>query len=121
MNDYMALCRYQLSAGVILLLVFAVSGKYLTGFSCLFGSVLMASGSWELARRLASSSVSVGADDLQGSLYRGAALRFVLILAGLAVAFLLGLDLPAVAGGMFAAQVLFYFASLKMYRDDAKH
>ncbi|TLS68209.1 hypothetical protein FEF65_04230 [Mariprofundus erugo] len=120
MNDYMALCRYQLSAGMILMVVFAVAGNYLAGFSCLFGSMLMASGSWELARRLASSAASVSADDLQGSLYRGAVVRFVLILVGLAVGFLLGLDLPAVAGGMFAAQVLFYFASLKMYRDDAR-
>jgi len=119
MNDYIGICRHQISAGVILMAVLALAGEYVLAASCLFGALLMAAGSWELARRLKASE-ALDADGVQASLYKGAVLRFMLILAGLATGFLLGLSLPAIAGGMFAAQVLFYIASLRRYSSEAR-
>jgi len=114
MNEYAGIYRYQVGAGLILMLVFTLMGDYKAGASCLFGALLMAAGAWELARRLTASG-ALDAERLQASLYKGAVLRFILILIGLAAGFMLGLNLPAIAGGMFAAQVLFYVASLKRY------
>ncbi|MDX8405734.1 MAG: ATP synthase subunit I [Mariprofundus sp.] len=114
MKEYASIYRHQFLAGLILFFVLVLTGRYIAGASCLFGASLMALGSWELARRLHKADM-LNSDKLQASLFRGAAVRFMLILIGLAVGYLLGLYLPAVAGGMFAAQVLFYVASLRRF------
>ena len=119
MSEYSSIVRYQVGAGIVLMAVFILLGKYTLGASCLFGALLMAAGSWELARRVVASG-GLDADGLQVSLYKGAAIRFVLILIGLAAGFLLGLNLPAIAGGMFAAQVLFYVVSLRRFGSGAR-
>jgi len=116
MTEYSKTCLYQLVPGFILLVFFMLTGNAITAFSCLYGSALMAAGSWELARRLQSG---VNQDALQRSLYAGAVIRFVLVLVGLAIGYLIGLYLPAIAGGMFAAQVIFYMVSLRRYKSEA--
>jgi len=119
MSEYTGIYRHQVGAGIVLMALLTLAGEYVLAASCLFGSLLMAAGSWELARRLKTSEL-LDADSLQASLYKGAVLRFMLILLGLATGFLLGLNLPAIAGGMFAAQVLFYIASLRRYSSEAR-
>ncbi|MDQ6993407.1 MAG: hypothetical protein Q9M31_08010 [Mariprofundus sp.] len=119
MSEYIHIFKYQVISGLLLMALFVILGQYIIAVSSLYGSLLMAAGSWMLSRKM------LGSDDLSGealqvSLYKGAAGRFLLMLAGLMLGFWLGLSLPAIAGGMFAAQLLFYVASLMRYRTEMR-
>ncbi len=107
----------QLVAGFFGLLVLLVVGRIEYALSYVFGVVLMTANGYWLASRLAKTgglSIEAG----QRSLYAGAAIRFVSLIAGLLLAHLLGFHLLLVAAGMFIAQaVVFMVALVGLGRD----
>ena len=72
--------------------------------SLLSGGILVGLNSFLLARSVVGSSQVEGADG-RTTLYRSAVVRFLLLIAALVGAYLIGLVLPAVAAGMFVAYV----------------
>ena len=102
--------RLQLWSGIAGFLLLTLVGQLTYALAYGYGVALMvANGMW-LAYRLGKvRDLDVRAG--QGSLYAGAAMRFVALLAGLLLAQLFGLHLLVVAAGMFVAQLaLFVFA-----------
>ncbi|MFQ5518732.1 MAG: ATP synthase subunit I [Mariprofundus sp.] len=87
--------------------------------SLLFGVLLMAGNAWWLARRLEKTQ-GLGVEAAQRSLYAGAALRFVALIAALLLAFLVGLHLLVVAAGMFLAQMIVFSSALIEFKKDYK-
>ena len=88
-------------------------------FALLYGVVLMVANAVWLAHRLEkTASLDVGAG--QRSLYQGAAIRFVALLAGLFLAQFLNLHLLIVAGGMFLAQAVVFLCALFGFMKDHK-
>ncbi|RMH60849.1 MAG: hypothetical protein D6678_04805 [Zetaproteobacteria bacterium] len=73
-----------------------------------YGGVLMMLNGLALAGSVHRALAGEKASDGRKLLYRGAAVRFVLLVALLAVAYRLGLYLPWVAGGMLVAQAAVY-------------
>jgi len=100
-------CLVGVMGGLILLLL--GSAVYAMAFA--YGVVLMSVNAWWLSKRL---DKTLGMDAMAGqrSLFGGAALRFVALIAGLFLAQLLGLHLMLVAAGIFVAQVLVYMIAL---------
>jgi len=80
--------------------------------SLLSGGILVGMNSVLLARSVVSSSRVEGADG-RSVLYRSAVVRFLLLIAILVGAYLIGLDLPAIAAGMFVAYVGGYIYIVK--------
>jgi len=80
--------------------------------SLLSGGLLVGANSALLARSVVGSSRVTG-DGSRGILFRSAAFRFLLLIAALVAAHLVGLRLPAVAAGMFTAYVGGYFYIVK--------
>ena len=81
--------------------------------SFLSGGALVGLNSVLLARSVVGSSRVAGADG-RGVLYRSAVVRFVLLIAALIGANLMGLHLLAVAAGMFSAYVGGYVYIVKV-------
>ncbi|MDQ6969127.1 MAG: ATP synthase subunit I [Mariprofundus sp.] len=103
--------RLQLMTGMIggvLLLLLGHSG-FAIAFA--YGVLLMSINAWWLARRLESTS-DMNAEAGQRSIFAGAVLRFVALIAGLLLGQLMGLHLMLVAAGIFVAQVLVYMFAL---------
>jgi len=81
------------------------------GVAVLFGVLLMLANAVYL-RRCVTSASALNVDVVQRPLYKGAAVRFVGLIAGLVLAGVLGLNLLFVGLGIFAAQAVLYFAAL---------
>ena len=100
----------QLLSGLSGSLLLILIGQTAFAFAFGYGALLMiANGVWLATRlgRIRALDAAAG----QRSLYAGAAMRFVALVAGLLLAQLLGLYLLMVAAGMFVAQMaLFMFA-----------
>jgi len=119
-SSYAVFFRMQLLAGVVgflLLSVFVQAGWAVAYF---YGLLLMvANASW-LARRLDKTG-ELDVEASQRSLFAGAGLRFVALIAGLLLAHWIGLHLLLVAGGMFIAQlVVFVTAIVGFKKEDSK-
>jgi len=101
---YYGVARTQLLAATVVS-VFAVFWQDgVVAASVLSGGLLVGLNSILLARSVESSS-QIQKGDGRGVLYRSAVVRFLLLIAVLVAAYLVGLVLPAIAAGMFAAYV----------------
>lgn len=113
--------RQMLNAQIVVgLLGFALLGALLSlnvAASFLCGVLLMTVNGWWLAARL-EKGTAMDADSGQRSIYAGAALRFIALLAGLLLAYALGLHLLLVAVGMFVAQMVVFLLSLVWFRRE---
>ena len=91
-----------------------------TAFAAAFfyGVLLMIINAWLLARRL-NQTLDMSVEAVQRFIYAGAAVRFVILIAGLLLGHLLGLHLMLVAAGMFVAQVLVYMLALIDLRKES--
>ena len=111
--------RLQLLLGVVGFAALILAGRSDFAFGLVYGVALMMLNAWWLARRLAKTE-GLDARAGQRSLYLGAAMRFVALLAALLLAHLLGLHLLAVAGGMLLAQAVVFICALLGFRKDYK-
>lgn len=111
--------RLQLFAGFFGFTGLVLAGQVEYAFALLYGVVLMIGNAIWLAHRLEKTE-SLDAEGSQRSLYQGAALRFVALLAGLFLAQFLNLHLLFVAGGMFLAQTVVFLCALFGFMKDHK-
>jgi len=106
-----ATVQLQLLSGIAGFLILALISQSAFAFAYLYGVVLMvANGIW-LAARLGKVR-NMDAKGGQQSLYAGAAIRFIALIAGLLLAQMLKLHLLYVAGGMFIAQMALFLSAL---------
>ena len=105
--------------GVVGFAVFILVGRSDLALALLYGVTLMMVNGWWLARRLEKTK-GLDARAGQRSLYLGAAMRFVALLAALMVGHLLGLHLLGVAAGMLLAQAVVFICALLGFRKDYK-
>lgn len=110
--------RWQAVAGVAGSVIIAVWAGAVLMLSLTYGVVLTMLNSFFLAARCRRAG-ETDKEDGQRLLYTGAMLRFLGVLAGLLLAYALGLHLLGVAGGMLLAQLalLAYAASHSGYID----
>jgi len=101
----------QIIAGILgcLILLMLSYGAFAVAY--FYGVLLMIVNAWLLARKLNQAN-ELSVEAIQRSIYAGAAIRFVIVIAGLLLGHLLDLHLMVVAVGMFAAQVLVYMLAL---------
>jgi len=115
--SFTAFFRMQLLVGVVgflLLLVFSGLGWALAYFYGL--GLMMVNASW-LARRL-DKTRELDVEESQRSLFAGAGLRFVALIAGLLLAHWIGLHLLLVAGGMFVAQLVVFLTAIVGFKNE---
>jgi hypothetical protein len=111
--------RLQLVVGFFGFAGLVLAGRIEFAFALLYGVVLMVvNAAWLAHRFRKTASLDVGAS--QRSLYQGAAIRFVALLAGLLLAQFLHLHLLIVAGGMFLAQAVVFACALSGFMKDQK-
>ena len=111
--------RTQMIAGALVFICLAAFGQMVYAVSLFYGVAVMAGNAWWLARRLEKTDgldVQAG----QRSLYAGAALRFVALIAVLLAAHLIGLHLLAVAAGMFVAQAVVFITAMNEFKKEGK-
>ena len=111
--------RLQLFVGFFGFAGLVLAGQIEYAFALLYGVALMIGNAAWLAHRL-EKTVSLDAGASQRSLYQGAAIRFVALLAGLFLAQFLNLHLLYVAGGMFLAQAVVFVCALFGFMKDHK-
>jgi len=111
------LLRLQLVLGTLGFSMLATLSQMNYALSFLCGVLLMAVNGWWLARRLDKTS-GLGVEAGQQSLYAGAAIRFIALIAGLLLAHVAGLHLLLVAAGMFVAQVSVFVLALAGFRKE---
>jgi len=111
--------RLQIIAGVAGSVAFEVFGQTVYALSFLSGVMLMAANGWWLAIRL-DRTEGLGVEAGQRSLYAGAVVRFVALLAGLLLAQVIGLHLLLIAAGMFIAQVVVFVSALVGFNRENK-
>ncbi len=111
--------RLQLIIGSIGFVGLVLVGRIEFAFALLYGVVLMVVNAAWLARRL-EKTAGLDVQASQRSLYQGAALRFVALLAGLFIAQLLNLHLLIIAGGMFLAQAVIFICALLGFMKEQK-
>jgi len=109
--------RLQLVLGFVGFLLLAVIGHMNYAQPFLYGALLMAVNGWWLARRLDKTN-GLDVEAGQRSLYAGAAIRFVALIAGLLLAYVIGLHLLLVAAGMFVAQVSVFVSALAGFKKE---
>ncbi|MFQ5346191.1 MAG: ATP synthase subunit I [Mariprofundus sp.] len=111
--------RLQLIFGMLGFAGLVLAGLGEFAFALLYGVVLMVANAVWLAHRLEKTrSLDVG--DSQRSLYLGAVIRFVALLAGLFLAHVLNLHLLWVAGGIFLAQSVIFVCALFGFMKEQK-
>lgn len=111
--------RLQLLVGFFGFAGLVLADRIEYAFALLYGVVLMVVNAVWLAHRLEkTASLDVGAS--QRSLYKGAAIRFIALLAGLFLAQFLNLHLLIVAGGMFLAQAVIFVCALFGFMKEQK-
>jgi hypothetical protein len=113
------LVRLQLLAGVFGFFCLALAGRIEFAFALLYGVALMLANAAWLAHRLEKSASLDAAAGLR-SLYMGAAVRFLALLAGLLLAYGLNLHLLVVASGMFLAQAIVFACAMTGFMKDQK-
>ena len=118
-SAFARILRSQVVAGVFGFAVLALFGQMAYALALLYGLLLMAGNAWWLARRLENTR-GLDVEASQRSLFAGASLRFVALLAGLLMAHLIGLHLLAVAAGMFLAQTVVFITAAKEFKKEGK-
>ncbi|PJA33384.1 MAG: hypothetical protein CO187_01550 [Zetaproteobacteria bacterium CG_4_9_14_3_um_filter_53_7] len=111
--------RMQVAVGLFGFVCLAALSQVVYAVSLFYGVAVMAGNAWWLARRLEKTDgldVQAG----QRSLYAGAALRFVALIAVLLAAHLIGLHLLAVAAGMFVAQAVVFITAMNEFKKEGK-
>jgi hypothetical protein len=111
--------RLQLFVGFFGFSGLALAGRIEFAWALLYGVVLMVANAVWLAHRLRKTE-NLDAGASQRSLYQGAAIRFVALLAGLFLAHYMNLHLLVVAGGMFLAQAVVFACALFGFMKDHK-
>jgi len=111
--------RLQLVIGFLGFAGLVLAGLSEFAFALLYGVALMVINAVWLAHRL-EKTTSLDAGASQRSLYQGAAIRFVALLAGLFLAQFLNLHLLIVAGGMFLAQAIVFVCALLGFMKEQK-
>jgi len=114
-----SMIRLQALVGVIGFSGLALYGQMESALSLLYGVAMMVVNSLWLARRL-DRTRGMDADSSKRSLYAGAVLRFVTLVAGLGLAHLVGLHLLIVAAGVFVAQAVVFVSALIGIRKEYK-
>jgi len=109
-----SILRQQLMLGVLGFLALAAFAQILYAISFFCGVLMMVANGWWLARRF-EKTTGLSVESSQRSLYAGAAVRFMSLIAGLLLAQLIGLHLLLVAAGMFVAQVLVFVSALMLF------
>ncbi|MBL4775357.1 MAG: ATP synthase subunit I [Mariprofundus sp.] len=116
-SSYAVFFRMQLMVGILGFLLLAAFAQLEWALAYLYGmALMMANASW-LARRLEKTR-NLAVDAGQRSLFAGAALRFIALIAGLLLAQVVGLHLLLVAGGMFVAQVVVFVAAMIGFKKE---
>ena len=87
--------------------------------SLLYGVAMMIVNALWLSRRL-DKTRGMDADSGKRSLYIGAVLRFMALIAGLMLAHLAGLHLLVVAAGVFIAQAVVFVSAIVGFRKEYK-
>jgi len=105
------LVQKQLFFGVAAAGLIAFFWQVQAGMAVFFGVVLMLANAIYLGRCVTALS-GLDAESEQRSLYKGAAIRFAGLVAGLILAGFLGLNLLFVGLGIFVAQAVLYFSAL---------
>lgn len=111
--------RMQILVGVlgfVGLMLYDQSGWAL---SLLYGVAMMVVNSFWLASRL-DRTRGMDADSGKRSLYVGAVLRFMALVAGLMLAHLAGLHLAVVAAGVFVSQAVVFVSAIVGFRKEYK-
>ncbi|MDQ6997785.1 MAG: ATP synthase subunit I [Mariprofundus sp.] len=108
----------QVIAGILGCLILLVLGYAAFATAFIYGVLLMIVNAWLLAHRLNQAS-ELSVEAIQRSIYAGAAMRFVILIAGLLLGHLFALHLMVIAAGMFVAQVLVYMIALIDLRKES--
>ncbi len=109
--------RLQMLFGLVGFLLVAALSEIVYALSFLCGVMMMAANGWWMAKRLAGID-GLSVESAQRSLYAGAAMRFVSLIAGLLVAQMIGLHLLGVASGMFVAQAVIFISALVGFKRE---
>jgi len=109
-----SILRQQLLIGAFGFIALVSFSQILYGISFFFGVLVMTINGWWLAKRF-EKTAGLSAESSQRSLYAGAAVRFLALLAGLMLAHLIGFHLLLVAAGMFVAQTVVFVSALVMF------
>lgn len=110
---------WQLGAGLPGMLAAALCYGVKMALGVGFGVLIIMLTTILLGRRL-HGAVAAGPEGGRRMLYAGAVIRFVLVLAALALAYGLGLHLLAVAAGMLLAQMAMFFYAASGLRTKVK-
>ncbi|MDX8395384.1 MAG: ATP synthase subunit I [Mariprofundaceae bacterium] len=108
----------QAITGILGFLVLLMAGYSAFAVAFFYGVLLMILNAWILARRL-NQALEMSLEAIQRSIYAGAAIRFVVLIAGLLLGHFLGMHLMVVAVGMFMSQVLVYMLALIDLRKES--
>ncbi|ATX82656.1 ATP synthase I chain [Mariprofundus ferrinatatus] len=111
--------RQQLLVGLLGFVVLALFGQIEGALSLAFGVAVMVVNAIWLARRL-DRTQGMDIDSGKRSIYTGAVLRFVAMIAALSIAYLAGLHLLFVAAGIFAAQAVVFISAIVSFRKEQK-
>ena len=111
--------RLQIVVGILGFAGLMLYDQAGSALSLLYGVAMMVVNSIWLARRL-DRTQGLDADAGKRSLYVGAVLRFIALIAGLMLAYQLELHLLVVAAGVFLAQVVVFISALIGIRKEYK-
>ncbi|MDQ7000740.1 MAG: ATP synthase subunit I [Mariprofundus sp.] len=109
-----SILRQQLMFGAFGFFALVSFSQMLYGVSFFIGVLMMTVNGWWLAKRF-EKTTGLSVESSQRSLYAGAAVRFLALIAGLVLAHLIGLHLLLVAVGMFVAQAVVFVSALFMF------
>jgi len=109
-----SILRQQMVVGAFGFIALVSFSQVLYAISFFFGVLMMTVNGWWLAKRF-EKTTGLSVESSQRSLYAGAAVRFLALIAGLMLAHLIGLHLLLVAAGMFVAQALVFLSALVLF------
>ncbi|ATX78892.1 ATP synthase I chain [Mariprofundus aestuarium] len=111
--------RLQILVGAVGFIGLMLYDQSNAALSLLYGVTMMVVNSLWLSRRL-DKTRGMDVSGSKRSLYVGAVLRFVALIAGLMLAHLAGLHLLVVAAGVFVAQAVVFVSALIGFRKEYK-
>ena len=111
--------RLQILVGTLGFIGLMLYDQPNAALSLLYGVAMMIVNALWLSRRL-DKTRGMDADSGKRSLYIGAVLRFMALIAGLMLAHLAGLHLLVVAAGVFIAQAVVFVSAIVGFRTEYK-
>jgi len=111
--------RLQILVGTLGFIGLMLYDQPNAALSLLYGVAMMIVNALWLSRRL-DKTRGMDADSGKRSLYIGAVLRFMALIAGLMLAHLAGLHLLVVAAGVFIAQAVVFVSAIVGFRKEYK-